>query len=236
MSAAFVAAKTTRLRMVTSVMVVPHRPAVLTAKMLATIDLLSNGRLTVGIGAGWMKEEFEAVGTPPFAERGAVTDEYMAAFRELWTKDDPRSRAAMSASATSSWRPSRCRSRIRRIWVGGESPPALRRVAKLRRRLVPDRHQPAASAGTRCPACGPASNACAGLVAEAGRDPRQIAVGYRIQRFGANVPAKADDGERRLFSGGPADIAGDLRAFRDLGVTAVDMSFVGERWTARSPT
>jgi alkanesulfonate monooxygenase SsuD/methylene tetrahydromethanopterin reductase-like flavin-dependent oxidoreductase (luciferase family) len=86
-SAAFVAAKTTRLRMVTSVMVVPHRPAVLTAKVLATIDLLSNGRLTVGVGAGWMKEEFEAVGTPPFAERGAVTDEYMAAFRELWTKD-----------------------------------------------------------------------------------------------------------------------------------------------------
>src|ERR1700734_1963041 len=76
---AFVAAKTTRLRMVTSVMVVPHRPAVLTAKVLATIDLLSNGRLTVGVGAGWMKEEFEAVGTPPFAERGAVTDEYMAA-------------------------------------------------------------------------------------------------------------------------------------------------------------
>jgi alkanesulfonate monooxygenase SsuD/methylene tetrahydromethanopterin reductase-like flavin-dependent oxidoreductase (luciferase family) len=72
-SAAFVAAKTTRLRMVTSVMVVPHRPAVLTAKVLATIDLLSNGRLTVGVGAGWMKEEFEAVGTPPFAERGAVT-------------------------------------------------------------------------------------------------------------------------------------------------------------------
>ena len=78
--------QTTRLRMVTSVMVVPHRPAVLTAKMLATVDLLSNGRLTVGVGAGWMKEEFEAVGTPPFAERGAVTDEYMAAFRELWNQ------------------------------------------------------------------------------------------------------------------------------------------------------
>jgi len=58
--------------------------------VLATIDLLSNGRLTVGVGAGWMKEEFDAVGTPPFAERGAVTDEYMAAFRELWTKDAPQ--------------------------------------------------------------------------------------------------------------------------------------------------
>ena len=87
---AFVAGKTSRLRLVTSVTVVPHRPAVLQAKMLATIDVLSNGRLTFGIGAGWMKEEFQALGVPPFPERGAVTDEYLDAFRELWTKDEPR--------------------------------------------------------------------------------------------------------------------------------------------------
>ena len=58
-AAAFVAGKTSRLRLVTSVTVVPHRPAVLQAKMLATIDVLSNGRLTFGIGAGWMKEELK---------------------------------------------------------------------------------------------------------------------------------------------------------------------------------
>lgn len=85
----FIAAKTSRIRLVTSVMVVPHRPAVLTAKMLATIDVLSGGRLTVGIGAGWLREEFEAIGAPPFAERGAVTDEYVQAFRALWTEEDP---------------------------------------------------------------------------------------------------------------------------------------------------
>src|SRR6266567_4298381 len=89
-AAAFIAGKTSRLRLVTSVTVVPHRPAVLQAKMLATIDVLSNGRLTFGIGAGWMKEEFQALRIPPFPERGAVTDEYLDAFRELWTKDDPR--------------------------------------------------------------------------------------------------------------------------------------------------
>src|ERR1700704_4695717 len=65
---AFLAAKTTKLRFVTSVMVVPHRPAVLTAKILSTIDVLSGGRLTVGIGAGWLKEEFEALHTPDFAQ------------------------------------------------------------------------------------------------------------------------------------------------------------------------
>src|SRR6266404_8157506 len=72
---AFVAGKTSRLRLVTSVTVVPHRPAVLTAKILATIDVLSKGRLVFGIGAGWMKEEFEALGVPPLPERGVVTDE-----------------------------------------------------------------------------------------------------------------------------------------------------------------
>src|SRR5512139_3047713 len=87
---AFVAARTTKLRLVTSVMVVPHRPAVLTAKMLSTIDVLSGGRLVLGIGAGWMKEEFEAIGAPNFAQRGKVTDEYLKAFVELWTKESPR--------------------------------------------------------------------------------------------------------------------------------------------------
>src|SRR5713226_3484159 len=86
---AYVAAKTTRIRLVTAILVVPHRPAVLAAKMLATIDVLSGGRLVVGVGAGWLKAEFDAVATTPFAERGAVTNEHLQAFRELWTSDRP---------------------------------------------------------------------------------------------------------------------------------------------------
>ena len=74
---AYLAAKTSRLKFLTSVMVAPHRPAVLTAKMLATIDVMSGGRLIVGVGAGWLEEEFAAIGAPPFAERGSVTDEYL---------------------------------------------------------------------------------------------------------------------------------------------------------------
>ena len=71
-------------------MVVPHRPAVLTAKILSTIDVLSGGRLTLGIGAGWMREEFEAIDAPDFDARGTVTDEYVRAFVELWTRDAPK--------------------------------------------------------------------------------------------------------------------------------------------------
>src|SRR5213596_621433 len=83
---AFVAAKTERLRLVTSVMIVPYRNPVLTAKALATIDVLSKGRVTLGVGVGWMREEFEALGAPEFDRRGAVTDEYLRVFKTLWTE------------------------------------------------------------------------------------------------------------------------------------------------------
>ena len=74
---AFLAAATSKVRLLTSVMVVPYRHPVVTAKMIATIDVLSNGRGTIGCGAGWMEEEFIAVGAPSFAERGKSTDEYL---------------------------------------------------------------------------------------------------------------------------------------------------------------
>ena len=72
---AFVAGRTETLRIVSSVMIVPHRNPVFNAKALATIDVVSGGRVTVGIGVGWMEEEFLALGLDTFAQRGAVTNE-----------------------------------------------------------------------------------------------------------------------------------------------------------------
>src|SRR5437763_13515513 len=82
-AAAFIAAKTTRIRLVLAVMVVAHRPPVLAAKMLSTIDVLSGGRLVVGIGAGWLHAAFDAVVGLPFAARGRLTDDYLRASRSL---------------------------------------------------------------------------------------------------------------------------------------------------------
>src|SRR5436189_5504063 len=83
----YLAHATKRVRLGTSVLVVPYRNPLVTAKTLATIDCLSNGRLILGAGVGWLREEFEAVGAPPFEERGRVTDEYIAPMRTTWTKD-----------------------------------------------------------------------------------------------------------------------------------------------------
>src|SRR5919198_921121 len=84
---AFVAGITKTLRLVSSVMILPYRNPVLTAKMLATVDVLSKGRVTVGVGVGWLHEEFEALHAPAFERRGAVSDEYLQILKTLWTHD-----------------------------------------------------------------------------------------------------------------------------------------------------
>ena len=141
-AAAFIAAQTTRIRLVLAVMVVPHRPAVLAAKMLSTIDVLSGGRLVVGIGAGWLQSEFDAVVGPPFAARGRVTDEYLSAFRTLWTAEVPHFEGNWVKYAGIYFEPKPVQKPHPPIWVGGESGP--RRA--VRRRVVSDREQQQASA------------------------------------------------------------------------------------------
>ena len=82
----WVAAATTRLRFMTAVMILPQRNPLVLAKEVATLDYLSGGRIELGIGVGWLKEEFDALGIP-FERRGKRADEYVAAMRALWASD-----------------------------------------------------------------------------------------------------------------------------------------------------
>src|ERR1700736_2617856 len=194
--------------------------------MLATIDVLSNGRLTFGIGAGWMKEEFQALGVPPFPERGAVTDEYLDAFRELWTKDDPRFEGRHVKFADILFEPKPVQKPHPPIWVGGESGPALRRTARIGDAWYPIGTNPQHRLDSlkRFQAGGERLRR---LTREAGRDPSKMGLAYRVTSWGKSLPDRADDGERRLFSGETADVIADLRAFRDFGVGYVDFNFEG---------
>ncbi len=223
---AWLAAKTTRLRLVLSVMVVPHRPAVLAAKQLASIDILSGGRLTVGIGAGWMREEFEALQTDPFEERGAVTDEYLMAFKELWTKDEPRFEGKYVRFSNVDFSPKPVQAPHPPIWVGGESGPAMRRTAKLGDAWYPIQANPAFPMDSlKRLAAG--IGKLRGLVEKAGRRPEEVGIVIRVQATGEGVPARAGDGERRMWSGSPQDIVQDIRDLRALGVRSVDFGFPG---------
>ena len=223
-AAAFIAAKTTRIRLVLAVMVVPHRPAVLAAKMLSTIDVLSDGRLVVGIGAGWLQGEFDAVVGPPFAARGRVMDEYLIAFRNMWTEEAPHFEGNWVKYDGISFEPKPVQKPRPPIWVGGESGPSLRRAARFG-----DAWYPIGSNSKHLLDTLP--RYCAGiarlrqLTAKAGREPTSVALTYRVKRYGEAVPAKASDGERRLFSGSNTEIIADLQALCDLGVGAVDIDF-----------
>ena len=192
----FVAAKTAKLRLVTSVTVVPHRPPVLTAKIISTIDVLSEGRFTWGIGVGWCKEEFEAVGTEPFEERGAVTDETIAVCRELWSNENPSFSGKYAKFSNVFFQPRPVQKRVP-IWVGGESGPAMRRTAKLADAWYPIATNPRNRLDTM-------ARLQAGLerlhrmTREAGRSPSEVGLAYRFSQFGSAIPERADNGDRRL--------------------------------------
>src|SRR5580693_3127824 len=221
---AFIAAKTSRIRLVLAVLVVPHRPAVLAAKMLSTIDVLSEGRLVIGIGAGWLKAEFDAVVTTPFAERGAVTDEYLEAFRALWTEEHARFDGRYTRFSDLVFLPRPVQQPHPPIWVGGESGPSLRRAARFGDAWYPIGSNNAHLLDT-LPRYQAGVARLRQLTAAAGRDPEAVALTYRVKRYGDAVPSQASDGNRRLFSGDDADLIGDIRALRDLGVTAIDFDF-----------
>ena len=220
----FLAAATSRVRLVTSVMVVPQRPAVLAAKALATVDVLSEGRLTVGIGVGWLDEEFRAVGAPPFAERGAVTDEFLAAFHELWTSDAPRVHGKHVSFADIRFEPKPVQKPRPPIWVGGEGRIALRRVARLGDGWYPVGNNPQEPLHT------PARYAEKHTMLEAemmkvGRDPRTIAWAYVAPGRCQPTEQKASDGARRPYTGRPADVAADIAGFAAAGVEHFFLSF-----------
>ena len=83
---AYVAARTTKIKLATGILILPQHNPVICAKQVATLDHMSGGRVILGIGVGWLKEEFDALGVP-FEERGARTDDYIRALRTLWSQD-----------------------------------------------------------------------------------------------------------------------------------------------------
>jgi probable F420-dependent oxidoreductase len=224
-AATFIAAATSKLRIVTSVMVVPHRPAVLTAKILATLDYLSKGRITLGIGAGWCEEEFLAIGAPPFAERGAVTDEWMAVCRELWTADEPKFDGKYVKFKDVLFPPKPVQQPIP-IWVGGESGPALRRTARYGDAWYPIGTNPQFPMDTldRYKA-GVAK--LRDLTQKAGRDPKAVSLAYRVSSNPEAQPKGTVDGQRKLFTGSAQDWIGDIKALQDAGVSSFDFGLFG---------
>jgi probable F420-dependent oxidoreductase len=213
----FLAGFTQRIRLLTSVLVVPHRPAVLTAKLLATADVLSGGRVIAGIGSGWMKEEFAALETAAFEARGAVTDEYIRAWKSLWTEERPAMDGAHVRFDNVVFRPKPVSKPHPPIWVGGESAPALRRAATVGDGWYPVSNN--AQILLNSPALLKSGIERLHRAAEkAGRDPGSIDIAY-VWFMPPSWSEKRDrEGQRRLFTGSGDALLEDAAAFAAVGV------------------
>lgn len=206
------AGATERVMIGSAVLVLPYRNPVVLANEVASLDRLSEGRIILGIGAGWLAEEFEALGVPP-AERGARTDEYIRAMKTLWASAEPVSfegRFVRFHDVVLASRPTQRGGPP--VYVGGNTRPALRRVGALAdgwlgmelwAEEIPD-----VRAGIERAA------------KEAGRDPSDIALSVRR---GVRPPFEISDflPARRSLSGTAREVADELLAYADQGVTTM---------------
>ena len=201
-----------------AVLVVPYRNPVLTAKMLSNLDVLSGGRLIVGVGAGWNKEEFEILGSPPYGERGSATNEYLDVFIEMWTKDNPNYQGKYYQVSNASLQPKPVQKPHPPIWVGGTTLPAFRRVARYGQGWLTIALGPEGVA-EKLPIL---RRACE----EAGRNPDEIEVcANATVRFLDSAGAVRSD--RPPFTGNPQQIVDDIHRCEEIGITELRLSTGG---------
>ncbi len=210
----FLAGATQRIRFVTSVMIAPYRNPILTAKMLASLDVLSQGRVVVGLGVGWMKEEFENLKAPLFEERGQVTDEYIKAFRELWTQDNPSFSGKYCKFSEIVFLPKPVQKPTIPIWIGGHSKQALRRAAELGDGWHPIGGVPTVPLEPKD--MERALEILAGYARAAGRNPKKLRVALKGSLF--DREKQIIPGKRRRFIGDADEIVSDIHEYRSAGV------------------
>jgi probable F420-dependent oxidoreductase len=191
-----VAGLTERVRLGTTVLVLPHRHPVLAAKILATLDHLAPGRVILGAGVGWMREEIELLGAP-YDHRGAWTDEAIQVMRACWRDERVSFRGRFFDVPEVGLAPKPLHRDIP-IWIGGHTPRALRRVAEL----GDGWHAAFASPDVMRKGIEELKTACARV----GRDPSEITLSVRMG-ISARRPAP--------------ELVEEIKALHDLGVTHV---------------
>jgi probable F420-dependent oxidoreductase len=215
---AVVAGATSRVRLGTTVLIVPYRNAVVTAKMISSLDALSGGRVTVGIGAGWVAAESAMLGVP-FAERGAMTDEYLRAMQELWTSPAPSFAGKYTAFSGLVFEPKPAQKPHPPIWVGGHSRAALRRTVELGAAWHPINRPPAELRSGRlelvrlCQARGRSTTPALTLRND-----------VRVLRPGETPPTSAHAG--RVMAGEASAVAEQVAELADCGVEHLVLEFL----------
>jgi probable F420-dependent oxidoreductase len=220
--------------------VLPYRHPLVVAKQAATIDQLSGGRLTLAVGVGFLRGEFDALGVPPFAERAAVTEEYIAVLRQAWETPGPVSfQGRYVRFSDVHARPGPAQQPSLPLWVGGNHPRALRRAGELGDgwhplwpALADYRRQRGLIEGLREAARrdGPFtfSYSCPEMrITEqpAPAKPYSHAAVQGAADFGYVPPLPTADDGRTMFSGTAEQVAADVSAAAAAGVDQLSVRF-----------
>jgi probable F420-dependent oxidoreductase len=216
----FIAAQTTRIGVGVSVLIMPYRNPVATAKALATLDRMSNGRLTIGVGVGWNEAEFAALGVP-FSERGARTNEYLRLWHACWAPGKVSFAGKFAAFADMQVNPKPLQRPHPPIWIGGTSDAALRRAARFAAVWQPT-PLPIAQLVERRDALRKACEV-------AGREPIPTRMSFRVE-FSTITGSVPPSEKRQPGHGTPAEVTADLRRYREAaGLDAFQINFHGNR-------
>lgn len=215
----YLAAITDRIALGTSVMVLPYRNPIVIAKAWASLDAISGGRAICGIGIGWSRWAFDALGIP-FDSRGAIADEYIAAMRTLWTEAEPRFQGNYTRFDGIGFLPKPIQ-RPLPIWIGGDSRAAVRRSARYGQCWHATRAAPeyVARMMPYLRDCARAEN----------RDPREIGISLKRRLHFTDLDLNAASGQvpfsAEEIAGTADEVVADALRCRDLGITQLTYDF-----------
>ena len=206
----YLAATTERVLLGTSVLVLPYHNPVELAKYAATLDQMSDGRVTLGVGVGAMTEEFAALGIP-MSERGALTNECIRVMKELWTNQAPSYHSSRWNFDDLRFSPKPVQQPHIPLWIGGASPGALRRAARLGDGWHPSGLTPEEYAVRR--------QQVRELAERAGRDPDSLTMSARVEVEATGGPSSDRAASRARIPGNDLEQAAiSIAAYRDAGV------------------
>ena len=206
----YLAATTERVLLGTSVLVLPYHNPVELAKYTATLDHMSDGRVTLGVGVGAMTEEFAALGIP-MSERGALTNECIRVMKELWTNQAPSYHSSRWNFDDLRFSPKPVQQPHIPLWIGGASPGALRRAARLGDGWHPSGLTPEEYAVRR--------QQVRELAERAGRDPDSLTMSARVEVEATGGPSSDRTANRARIPGNDLEQAAiTIAAYRDAGV------------------
>ena len=211
----YVAAITRRVRLGTSVLVLPYHNPINLAKAAATLDVMSGGRLMLGVGVGVIEQEFEAIGSL-YAERGAITDEAIAAMKALWTQEEPSFQGKYHSFSGMKFSPKPLQKPYVPLLVGGVSRIAIRRAVAMGNGWHPSTLSPEE--------LGEGMRYLREKAKSAGRDVSELPVSIRLDMGGRLTTTSPATPSGYSLGSDPEEIIRDIKVFESLGVVEIVVS------------